>query len=439
MAGYLSDQAHNRDSTSTSRFIVFFGGQLFSLLGDGLAFLAVPLVVLSLTDSPFVVALAAAPRTIGYLAVGLIAGAMVDRFHPRLVMMLMDVIRLGAFLTMAVLARAGELEVWLVLVLAFLASSAGVFFETALAVAVRDLARGERLVQANSWLEAANQLSLAVGPGLFGLLTALFGLNTALFGNAASYVCSLLALFAISGPSVLRSGDRRTGGLRKAFGSLRDDIGEGMRYLRTNRLVLLLTTSQALANFFIAAETLIPFFAHNILRLHSSSVGIVVGAGGVGGIAGAVAAARLATPVRRLLVVFVGTVCMGLSLSAMGLVSSFALVAVLNFGVCASAVLALVVIRTIRQEAVPRELLGRVTATVRMTALAASPLGAMIAGSLAGLNGGDPRLVFVGAGLLAAAAGLTVWLAGLRDFSRAARRRQPQPGLVTASYSGDSS
>ncbi|GHH71747.1 MFS transporter [Streptomyces sulfonofaciens] len=392
-------------------------------MGDGLAFLAIPLVVLSLTGSPFAAALSSAPRTVGYLAVGLIAGALVDRFHPRLVMMLMDVVRLGVFLSLALLAHAGALRVWLVLALALLASSAGVFFDTALAVMVRDLARGERLVRANSWLEATNQTSLAVGPGLFGLLTAVFGLHTALFGNAATYLCSLLAFFAISGRQVrVMAGE--TGRARSSLASLRHDIAEGLRYLRSSRLVSLLTMSQAFANFFLAATTLIPYFAHNVLGLGSSAVGLVVGAGGVGGVAGALAASRLGTPLRQLRTIVVSTATMGLSLGAMGLVGSAAVLAALNFGVCASSVLALVLIRSTRQAVVPRALLGRVTATARMTALAASPLGIMIAGGLAGLHGGNPRLVFVGAGVLAAAAALFVWLAGLRTIARAAQLPQ---------------
>ncbi|NEA55991.1 MFS transporter [Streptomyces sp. SID13666] len=414
------------DSPSKSRFVVFFGGQVFSLLGDGLAFLAFPLVVLGLTRSAFAAALAAAPRTIGYLMVGLIAGAIVDRFNPRVIMIMMDAIRFSVFLTLALLARAGDLQVWVVLVLAFLASGAGVFFDTALTVAVRDLAQGERLVRANSWLEATNQASLAVGPGLFGVLTAAVGLHTALFGNAATYLLSLVTIYAVSGRSALR-GAARPRTLGSALKSLRRDVAEGLRYLRNSRLILLLTCSQASANLFIAVETLIPFYACNILGLGAPEVGVVVGCGGVGGIAGAVLASRLATPARQLWLVFLSTVSLGMALGAIGLTASVVPLAALNLVVCACAVLAVVVIRTIRQQTVPRELLGRVTATARMTALAASPVGAMLAGLLTGLHHGDPRPVFIGSGLLAVTTAVVVWFAGLRGHARADRQDSGAP------------
>jgi hypothetical protein len=59
---------------------VFLAGQAVSLVGDGLAFLAIPLLVLGLSRSPLVPAVSAASVTLGYLLVGLPSGALVDRF-----------------------------------------------------------------------------------------------------------------------------------------------------------------------------------------------------------------------------------------------------------------------------------------------------------------------------------------------------------------------
>ncbi|MFD0399947.1 MFS transporter [Kitasatospora sp. NPDC059811] len=407
---------------SASQFAVFFGGQVFSLLGDGLAFLAVPLVVLELSGDPFAAALAAAPRTVGYLLVGLFAGALVDRLNPRATMLATDAVRFSAFLTLALLASTGNLRVWMALVLAFLASGAGVFFETALTVAVRDLVQGRRLVRANSWLEATNQASLVVGPGLFGALSALFGLNTALFGNAATYLLSLATIFTIGrfGGTPARAGTTTRGALRR----LRADVADGLRFLRDTRLILLLTGLQATANLFIAVETLTPFYLRNQLGFGDSALGVVVGLGGLGGVLGAAGASRLATPGRRLAVVALSAGCLGVALALMGLVDSLAPLAALNLLVSGSAVLAVVVIRSVRQELVPREVLGRVTATARMAALAASPLGAMAAGFLTGLNHSDPRPVFVGFGLLATVTAAFVWFAGLRDHAPGGARAQ---------------
>jgi hypothetical protein len=55
---------------------VFLGGQAVSMLGDGLAILAVPLLVLQLTRSPVAAVLASLPGSVGYLAAFAVAGAL---------------------------------------------------------------------------------------------------------------------------------------------------------------------------------------------------------------------------------------------------------------------------------------------------------------------------------------------------------------------------
>src|SRR2546429_2071692 len=76
---------------------VFLSGQAVSLLGDGLAVLAIPLLVLGLTRSPLISALSAASVTLGYLAVGLPAGVLVDRLDTWRVLVVTAAPRAAAF------------------------------------------------------------------------------------------------------------------------------------------------------------------------------------------------------------------------------------------------------------------------------------------------------------------------------------------------------
>jgi MFS family permease len=96
---------------------VFLSGQAVSLLGDGLAVLAVPLLVLDLTRNPLVSALSAASVTVGYLMVGLPAGVLVDRLDAWRVLLVTDALRAAAFAALFGFATAGLLTVWLVLAL----------------------------------------------------------------------------------------------------------------------------------------------------------------------------------------------------------------------------------------------------------------------------------------------------------------------------------
>jgi cyanate permease len=86
---------------------VFLAGQAVSMLGDGLAILAIPLLVLQVTRSPVAAVLAALPGSVGYLAAGLPAGVVVDRLGPWKVLIIGDVIRALIFLGLFLLRASG--------------------------------------------------------------------------------------------------------------------------------------------------------------------------------------------------------------------------------------------------------------------------------------------------------------------------------------------
>ena len=134
------------------------------MLGDGLALLAIPLLVLRLTRSPVAAVLASLPGSVGYLAAGLPAGILVDRLDPWRVLMAGDVIRAAIFLALFLLTGSRSAAAWVILSLAFAAGAVTVFSDTALTIAVRDVFAGTRLMTANSWLESANQGGQIIGP-----------------------------------------------------------------------------------------------------------------------------------------------------------------------------------------------------------------------------------------------------------------------------------
>ncbi|MGK5733237.1 MFS transporter [Streptomyces sp. URMC 124] len=394
-------------------FRIFLGGQSVSLIGDGLAILAIPLLVLQVSGSPYAAVLAAIPRTVGYLLVGLPAGALVDRLNPRNVMLAMDAVRFGVFVTFALLAATSQLHVPVILALAFVAAGAGVFFETALTVAVRDLVEEERLVRTNSLLEAANQGAQIIGPGLVGVLSALWGLQVALLVNASTFAVSFATVL-----HVLRGRGRTSrtpsAPLPAALRGVARDLAEGFRCLRSLRVVLVVTCLQASANLFLAVGYLLVFYLRDTLHFGASAVSTVVAAGGAGGVLGAVVAFRLGGRVRHEVLITLSAACMGITLAAQGLATSLVPLLLLNLLMSASAVTAVVIIRSLRQRAVPRELLGRVSATARVSALAASPVGALAGGALTTLNHGNPRPVFVVAGVLSVLTTAAAWTFGLR-------------------------
>ncbi len=383
---------------------VFLAGQAVSLLGDGLALLAVPLLILRQTSSPVLAALAAAPRSVGYLVTGLPSGPIVDRSDPWRVLIAADVVRAGIFL---VLYAAAGAPAWLILALACCAGGGSVFFDAALTVVVRDLFGGVALVRVNTLLETAKQLAVVLGPAAVALLALTLGIRTALLIDAATFLVSLATLLSVRRPPpVVRAAApwRRLGA----------EFREGWRYVRRTPLILWMTVLQVVVNLALACEYLVVYLARDTLGLPADRVSLAVAGGGLGGVAGAFSTSWLVNRAGPVRVITGGVLLAGLALAAIGAARDAWSLGILFGAVEWGVIVASIVNRTLRQQVVPRELLGRVTSLVRACFLAVTPLGAMLAGLLTGVCGDDPRPVFAAAGLLVVVTMPIGWVAALR-------------------------
>jgi hypothetical protein len=393
---------------------VFLSGQAVSLLGDGLAVLAIPLLVLGLTRSPLISALSAASVTLGYLAVGLPAGVLVDRLDAWRVLVAMDAARTAAFAGLYLLWVTGAARLWVIMTIALAAGAATVFFETALVVVVKDLFPGPLLIRANSALELASQAALVAGPAVVGVLAAAGELGAALLADAVTFAVSLGTLLAVRErvPHPPRRAGR-DGGRGGGWGALTADFRAGIRYLLSVRVLVIMTVVQIIVNLCLATEKLMFFYAKDTLGLGAAGVGAVVAAGGAGGVAGALSTSWLAARVGQMRLVVLAVAASGVALGSVGVTRSLVTLAAANLAYLWAITVASLANRSYRQLIVPRDLLGRVTSTVRLLFLTADPVGVVIAGSLTAAIG-SPRPVFLGAGIVVAVTAAVGWRAGLR-------------------------
>lgn len=392
-------------------FRLLWASQAASVLGDGLTVLLIPLLVLELTQSPVLAALASTTRTIGYLIAGVVAGTVVDRAAARRVMVTADAARALLFgaLLLSTVAGAG---VATILVLGFAAAAAGVFYETASAVVVQDLLRDDDLVRGNSRLELTNQLGLLLGSALVGAVVTVAGIHAATGLVSLAYLMSTVTALLVTVPAGPVRDARPA--WRDVVGALRD-LRDGFGYLFRHRLVRAIVGLQAMINVLVAAETLLIFFARETLGLSLVLTSIVVTAGGVGGLVGSTAAGLLARWLSGSQVIAYAIGLLSTAIALMSLTTSGVMLVALNFLIGASTVAASVNIRAIRQRVVPREMLGRITSTARTLAFVANPAGALLAGAVtSSATAGNPRPVFVVAGALGVLVAVAGYLLVLR-------------------------
>ena len=167
-------------------------------------------------------------------------------------------------------------------------------------------------------------------------------------------------------------------------------------------------------NLCLGADKLIIFFARNTLHLAPAQVGLVVTAGGIGGLLGAAGTSLLCRWLGPVPAVMLGAASSGLALLLIGAATSMPVALAGNLLYTWAIIVASVTMRSMRQVLVPRDLLGRVTASWRLGGQGVTLVGALLAGAMAGLLGGDPRPVFAAAGALTLLTVTVSWFAGLR-------------------------
>jgi len=384
------------------------------MLGDGLALLAVPLLILQVSRSPLLAVLASLPGSAGYLAAGLPAGVLVDRLDPWHVLIAADVIRALIFGALFVLTGSGRASPAVILPLAFAAGVATVFADTALVIGVRDVFGGPGLIVANSWLESANQSGQIIGPTAAGLLAAAGLLHVSMLINAASFLVSLATL------AVVRRPGREADFAKARPGSLagfRRELADGLRYLGATRLLLTLLVFMLVLNLCLGADKLIIFLGRTTMHLPAAQVGLIVAAGGVGGLLGAAGTSRLVRRTGPLPAVVLSAAASGVALLVIGTAASTPVLLVGNLLYTWAIVAASVTLRALRQLLVPREILGRVTASWRLGGQSVTLIGGVLAGVGADLLGGDPRPIFAVAGSLTLLTAAVAWLAEIRRES----------------------
>lgn len=392
-------------------FLLLWGGQAVSTLGSTMSQLALPLLALALTHAPAQVGLIAAVQPLPYLAFGLLAGALVDRWDRKRLMICCDLARALAYGSIPVAYALGQVSLALLCGVALVSGTALVFFDLAQVAALPRVVPGAQLPRANALNASAGSAATVIGPGLAGFVIGLAhgaapGAALAFLLDSLSYLVSVASLACIRMPF-------QAGRAPAAGRALRAEITEGLRFLWAAprlRAIALLT----LGLFFFTGPVYLAVIvlAREVLHADARALGLIFGVSGVGGLAGAAVAPWLAARLR------VGQLIMG-SVALWALATALLAVAVSPAMVVAGQALDSFLASTFsvavishRLALTPDALQGRVNGVARVLALAGLPAGTALGGLLLGPLG--PRaelgLVALGIGLSALAASA----AGLR-------------------------
>jgi len=395
-------------------FTALWFGEGVSLLGSQVTVLALPLIAItSLGAGTIAVGALYACSFLPYLLVGLQAGALVDRLDRRSVMIVCDVVGAAALLSVPLLWWAGVRSVGPLVAVAFLTGCCGIFFEVANTARLPSLVRPDRLMVANARMETTRATALVVGPGLGGLLVRALGAPAAVTVDAVTFLVSGAALLAVPAalPRARSAPDGPAPPGRAPAPSrppLRRDIAEGLRFVRRHELLRPTVASYAASVLFIGMyQAMVILFMVRSAGLRGAAIGLVLGLGNLGFVAGATLARRLGARigVGWAIVASLGLIAAGFLVSSAA--TSWWAVPCLVAGQFVSSLgtpVYNVTFISLRQTVTPPELLGRVTAVCRTLGRGLVPLGALAGAWIAAAAGSRSVLVVAGLGGLAALA-----------------------------------
>ncbi len=383
-------------------YLLLLGGQAISTVGTQVSQIGYPLLALALTRSPIQAGLLSAVRTLPYLVLGLPAGALVDRWDRKRLMILCDSGRALALGSIPLALALGHLTLAQLYVVALVEGAFNAFFNLAETAALTHVVPKEQIPEATARNEVTLSTGSTLGPALGGIV---FGLGVALpFAlDAISYAVSVVSVRFIT----VELNEERTavaGGVR----ALLAEIREGMAWLWAQRLMRFLALLAGGANLVESGSLLAVILLAQRMHASAAAIGLILAAGGAGSIGGALlsgplmrrlAFGRLTLGVFWLWALLLPLYAVAPNPAALGLIT------MLSYGVVP---IFFATQYSYRLQLVPDALLGRVNGVFRLALFGGQPLGLALAGPLLERLGAVPTiLVFAGVlALLALAATL---------------------------------
>jgi len=391
-------------------FQLFFSGQLISLIGTWMQFVAQAWLVYRMTGSSL---LLGAVGFAGQIPVFLLApagGTLADRHNRhRIVIGTQAAAMLLAFL-LAGLTLADVVQVWHILVLAALLGAVNAVDIPARQAFLVDMVGKEDLMNAIALNSSMFNGARIIGPAVAGILVASIGEGWCFFANAVSYLAVIAGLLLMRLPRFVRAAHTA---------SPLADIIEGFGFVRRTTPVRTLLVLIGLVSLVGTPYTvLMPIFADQILHGGARGLGLLMGATGVGALAGALALATRSGLRGLGRLVALSAVGFGTSLILFSFSRWFWLSLVFLLPAGFSMMLQMASTNTLIQAMVPDRLRGRVMAVYSMMFMGMAPLGALFAGVVADRLGAPLTVAIGGAACLLGAGAFALRLPGLRGEAR---------------------
>lgn len=372
-------------------FRLLWTGRAISALGDQCYLVALPWLILQLTNSGVALGTIMMTGAIPVAVLMLVGGVFSDRFSARKILILTTTVRTACVAVIGALVAFHLIALWQIYVLAFIFGIADAFAAPASQTLVPSIVEPEQLPAANSITQSTQQLTTIVGPAPAALIVKTLGTAWAFFIDAFSFLFVIAALWQLPDPPVAAA---------KARPGVLHAIGEGLRYINADVAMRSLLFLAAALNFCLAGPITIGLAW--IAKQHFGSpiaFSVFVASVAAGGLVGAILAGLHKPRKRGLLMLAIGAF-IALCTALLGVVAQWWALSAVLFAMGAAAGFLNVHIVAWFQQRVNRTMLGRTMSVIMLAAVGLQPISLAIAGAavtwgVAGMFAGAAALMLL--------------------------------------------
>jgi len=359
------------------QFTLIWVGLIISMIGSQMQQWALFWHISQLSKAPIAVSIVGGVRFGAVLCFSLIGGLVADRANRRTVLFLTQSISLLVSFALGILTLIGVIQIWHIYVLSAIQASAQAFDLPARQSLVPNLVPREDLPNAFSLQSIAFSVGAIVGPALSGVVIGYLGQAYAYFINAFSFLAVIFALAAMGSVPQQRSI------AEKGFKAALIDIRDGIRFIRSQPLILSSMILDFFATFFASANTLLPYFSQYILHIGEVAYGWLAAAPSVGAVLVGLIISQFNNIRRQGQFLIFSVVVFGLATILFGISRLYAIIFLALVITGAADSVSTIIRNTIRNLNTPDSIRGRMTGVNQIFFMGGPQLGEIEAGAAA--------------------------------------------------------
>lgn len=387
-------------------FSYVIAGLFLSQIASQMAVVAVNWQIYLMTKSALALGIIGVARFIPMLLFSLLAGAVADVFDRRKVVIFFQIFIALALALLAVLTFTGKIAPLSIYLLIGLNTAALTFGSPALSALTPHLVPKEHFLRAVSFNSLMWQVATIIGPAVGGLIIGFAGIGYVFAISALMSVVLCVSMLSVRG--LPQTGEKP----EMSWGSIRQGIG----FVRRTPLIWSTMFLDFFATFFGSANTLMPIFAKDILKVGPQGLGFLYAAPSIGAVLAGVIFSSFRHVRKQGKILLASVLIYGATTIVFGISRTFALSLASLFFVGASDATSAIIRQTMRQLITPDNMRGRMVSINMIFYTGGPQLGEVEAGMVAAAFGTPVSVVIGGIGTLIATLIMSYGVPTLRKY-----------------------